>query len=529
MSSAVARIAARERSRGRRALAILGLLALIASAGAFVAMGRKASPESANRYWLLGVSFGATAAALLSLAALGERRKPFRELLRRSETGRAVLSLAVAGALAIFACYPWIAESARGKLGKVAWLIGALLIALGLVAWALAAWLSAEPKGKAASFVDVALFNAALALLLLEGALRLAGAFSSSPLFLPRGASLMADAEYVKSWLLRPGEIYHGSPANSQGFYDDEFARPKPADVFRIVALADSFGVGVVPRRHNFLTLLESELAGWAGDKRVEVCNLGVRGIGPEHYLALLAREGKALEPDLVLVCPFAGNDFAGQPSGDAFASRWDVFMTWRVLARVVRVWRAQAKLAAEGAPTDGAAGADMASSEADPPHILDWRLEQPTLPREEYLRIQLGRSLYFQPAAGEEPFRQRLPYLLEMNALARNLTGKPAVFALLPDEMQINPEHRRVMEGLARTRLDLEMPWRFLSRELEGDGAIALDLAPALREGQGTLGRVYHLQDTHWNANGNRIAAQEIARQLRERPDLAERARKKE
>src|SRR5262245_5040667 len=94
---------------------------------------------------------------------------------------------------------------------------------------------------------------------------------------------------------------------NSRGFLDTEFG-PKQPGRYRIVALGDSFGHGVVPYRYNFLTLAEAELQ--KARPGLEVYNLGIPRIGPREYLALLINEGLAYEPDAILVSFFVGNDF---------------------------------------------------------------------------------------------------------------------------------------------------------------------------------------------------------------------------
>ena len=42
------------------------------------------------------------------------------------------------------------------------------------------------------------------------------------------------------------------------------------------------------------------------------------------------------------------------------------------------------------------------------------------------------------------------------------------------------------------------------------------IDLLPRFQRAQRELERVYFLQETHWNVNGNRVGAEEAARQLR-------------
>ena len=104
--------------------------------------------------------------------------------------------------------------------------------------------------------------------------------------------------------------------------------------------------------------------------------------------------------------------------------------------------------------------------------------------------------------------------------------TGRPAVLVLIPDQLQVDPELRIRLDQVRPDasplfQWALDRPQTFLHTELAPDGVVLIDLAPALRQAHEDLGRVYHLRDTHWNANGNRVAAEEIARQLRRHPEL--------
>jgi len=109
---------------------------------------------------------------------------------------------------------------------------------------------------------------------------------------------------------------------NSVGFPDRKFTIPKPKNVLRIVALADSFGVmPMMPYENNHLTQLETELEGFAGSRKIDITNLGMVGNSPAHYLALLEEIGARLNPDLVLMYFFAGNDFVPFGSERAFAN----------------------------------------------------------------------------------------------------------------------------------------------------------------------------------------------------------------
>lgn len=88
---------------------------------------------------------------------------------------------------------------------------------------------------------------------------------------------------------------------------DSETAPEKPDGVLRILVLGDSQTDGYVNNDESFSTLLEAQLAsaGW----RAEVLNAGVAGYSPAQEYLWYDVHGAALQPDLVLVVFYAGND----------------------------------------------------------------------------------------------------------------------------------------------------------------------------------------------------------------------------
>jgi hypothetical protein len=98
---------------------------------------------------------------------------------------------------------------------------------------------------------------------------------------------------------------------NSAGFHDVEHQVEKFPNVYRIVVLGDSFIEGLaVPIESGFTQQLESLLQVEVKDRRVEVINLAVSGIGPAQYLRMLERLGLGYKPDLVLMAVYPENDF---------------------------------------------------------------------------------------------------------------------------------------------------------------------------------------------------------------------------
>ncbi len=119
---------------------------------------------------------------------------------------------------------------------------------------------------------------------------------------------------------------------NSAGFHDVEHRTDKPANVYRVVVLGDSFIEGLaVPIASGFTQQLESLLQLEVKNARLEVINLAVSGVGPAQYLRMLEQRGIAYKPDLVLMAVYPENDFwdsyhglSGGPSKAFYALQTD-------------------------------------------------------------------------------------------------------------------------------------------------------------------------------------------------------------
>jgi len=92
---------------------------------------------------------------------------------------------------------------------------------------------------------------------------------------------------------------------NSKGLRDAERSYEKPAGVFRIVVVGDSFvfGSGGVKASDRFTDILEKST------KKVEVINMGVPAFGSDQEYLYLKTEGLKYHPDLIILCAFE-NDF---------------------------------------------------------------------------------------------------------------------------------------------------------------------------------------------------------------------------
>lgn len=92
---------------------------------------------------------------------------------------------------------------------------------------------------------------------------------------------------------------------NSFGMRDREYARQKPAGVFRVAVLGDSFTWGFgVDNEEIFTEVLEKKLG-----SGYEVLNCGVSGFGRGQQLLYMQSDVLAFEPDALIVVAYPGND----------------------------------------------------------------------------------------------------------------------------------------------------------------------------------------------------------------------------
>ena len=366
------------------------------------------------------------------------------------------------------------------------WLSPEALVVLALVPWLLlqfTAWVIAH---RLVTFAVVA--PVLVTLVLLEGALRFFNAVRPTYVFY---------SDSYTRFRGQPGERRFDATLNSRGFNDTEHTIDRPANVgYRIVALGDSFAVGVVPQRDNFLTRLESLLS---ARQPVEVINMGVAGTEPADYLSILADEGLAYGPDLVLVNFFIGNDF------ETRSARWHERSYLVTLARAL--WRLGRSSEVVTLQTGG--DRDVYSD------------DKPGLHPDIFLEVQVDRTWVYE--RDSERFAAAVVRAAELLGQIRDISrqaGADMLVTLIPDENQIDRAlQSRVVEArnLLPGQLDWGQPNRLITHALAAEQIEVLDLLPVLSEAA-RHERAYKPADTHWNIEGNRVAAEAIAQAVADR-----------
>ena len=319
----------------------------------------------------------------------------------------------------------------------------------------------------------------------------------------------------------RPQTAFAGFVLNSRSFRTPEYAFEKRPGVARILTIGDSFTAasGGVPYSNHWPRLLEDDLN---ANRRteVEVINLGVPGVETGFELRLWQIEGSRLEPDLVILGFCIGNDFPlpedpSHPEVSLHAG-FTHFLASSDLARLIenlaRLRRAPEHLKkAPDIPRRSTGGFEIADYEYDS--------GLPSYDRSDYLEIvaRRMRSSHVDFSRRFQAGLDRLESRLRTFRDEVELSGARLLVVLIPDEYQLYPDLLREAAQTAGTNVkdyDVMRPQRELIERLRAQEIEFLDLLPPFQQAARSQS-LYRTQDTHWNLEGNRLAAIEIARYL--------------
>jgi hypothetical protein len=347
----------------------------------------------------------------------------------------------------------------------------------------------------------------AISVVLLELLMRIVAVWIPSPLFVRVGD---APRSVLNRFRQRPGDQRFGFPFNRGGHYDLEFVRKRDGEHL-VASIGDSFSIGSVPHAWHFTTVCEEGLG-------IPVCNLGAPGIGPPEYLRLLVDEALPLDPDIVVVCIFVGNDLTiadvehdlpDQALRTLFQRSES--LSWTVLHRLVRI---QMQNTREIVSTDALSHSPSTSS---PPWLTDPALETPSMSEDTYLRLEAQRA---EAVCSENP-ASMAAFKRTMLSIQQASRERTLVVLLIPDEFQVEDPLWNSIQSRAHRPLDRDRPQNLILPWLEQHDIPCLDLLPLMRAlptGNDGMRHLYHSRDTHWNARGNRVAGEALARFLKPR-----------
>lgn len=310
----------------------------------------------------------------------------------------------------------------------------------------------------------------------------------------------------------QPHAEYAGYVLNARGMRTHEYETAKAAGVYRVVVLGDSFVYGGVAEADHWCGFLERGLG-----RPVEVVRLGVPGTGPPFYLRMWELEAARLQPDLVVVGLFVGNDLfdeQGRSPGwrGALEQAAAVSYSVRLARNLLRLEVPKAARAPAPGRVHETGGFELPGTAYDD--------TQPTFSPEAFAEIERDRMTLCLGSARLRFASRRDRVVRVLRELRTQSEAQRArlVVLLIPDEYQVHPD---VAERAARAQgrglgdYDLDRPQRELAAALAAERIETVDLLPAFRDAARTT-RLYVPRDTHWNRAGHRLAGESLAERLR-------------
>jgi hypothetical protein len=233
----------------------------------------------------------------------------------------------------------------------------------------------------------------------------------------------------------------------------------------------------------------------------VEVINTGVGGWGPFHYAQYYQHYGRKFSPDLILIGFFVGNDtytvfnslnqtrtavlgrrISRQASSERFIKLKILFYNNSNIAR----------LFLNKGPTKRDFTRTNCSNFSD--QYLGTQATR--LPNHLKLSDEIKKSV-----------GNSVSQVTRVNKLAKQ-DNIPAIVVLIPDENQINEDlQKRLIDDSERKKFDFLMPQSVLIDVFKNYSIPAIDLLPTFNNKQGC----HYMNDSHWNIEAHRIAAQAI------------------
>lgn len=285
---------------------------------------------------------------------------------------------------------------------------------------------------------------------------------------------------------------------NSRGLRDHEVGK-KGGKTLRILGLGDSFTFGAgVKLEDSYLKVLERALQRPPlGQSEVEVINAGVSGYGPEHHLQFLKENMSSLEPDVVTIGFYVGNDV-----DDRIAKNFYLEDGWLYQQRKRHGIKSLVLYPVNNVLERHSHAFVFVRTRLD---TLLWRVGL-----RPYYVPEVFRQEYDDHMVQSWDFTSRT--LQDLAALAAQ-HGAKLLVVIIPTDFQVYPDvWKRYSEiyDLSPESIDLSKPQTLLREFGDRFGVQVLDLLPAFKKESARKSLFFPI-DGHWNEDGHRLAGEQI------------------
>jgi len=297
------------------------------------------------------------------------------------------------------------------------------------------------------------------------------------------------------------------SDYTTRGYLTEDILNNKK-DSHRILTLGDSFSVYLREKKQNYNHILQQEF-NESGRKDVEIVNAGMEAMGPGYYWHVMNNLGDLFKPDLIIVGFFVGNDFEEADFSVYIGNfivepknlykrylKYDQFRHWRIYRLLKNKYSRyrDAQLKKEEAKS-------QPSQEAG------------TFSQTTFLEVEKKRSWMFDKNNWRllnQQWRECSEIILKMKNWCDRRKIK-LVIAILPEQFQVDQALRQAVltkyDHIAKENLDLSYPNNLIVNFCRTHNIHCLDMLGQFQE-QGKTRQLYSVRDSHWNAAGNRLAA---------------------
>ncbi len=280
--------------------------------------------------------------------------------------------------------------------------------------------------------------------------------------------------------------------------------------------IGDSFTAasGGVPYSQHWAVLLEKHLKSTVS-KQIELIKLGVGGVGTQFELRLWQLEGSKLEADMVILAFCIGNDFTDEQGSLMPRSLFHSFLDG---SYVFRLAHNLYRLKGVAHPTEIMNHTQTNSKQQGGYEIKNdlYDPNKPTFTRPAFLDVVSNRMSITQKANHilfTRLFAHLKQVLLFFQDTVVNSNAKFVVM-MIPDEYQVYPSLLKEAahhKGNQPNDYNTDLPQTQLSHFFQENEIASLDLLPTFVE-QSENQILYRRQDTHWNIEGNQLAAKMLA-----------------
>lgn len=308
---------------------------------------------------------------------------------------------------------------------------------------------------------------------------------------------------------LEPLTNVNGFIVNSRGYYSPDYQLEKAENILRIGFIGDSFLIGVVPYPDHYINIFSKLFINDKKNSKVylETINWGKSCLGPNFEKKIFDIEVVKSKPDYLIWNFFVGNDFTDEqyensklPLKNYFVKNIYVLRLIRNLQKIVSGTYLSANFSMKGKTYSQGGYFDKLEITYNP--------NLSTFTHDKYLKVLKDKLIIFR----QDTFPyQSWNYIKSIFKSVRDQCSKNQIkcfIVIIPDELQVNKELQKQIGN--QESYDYKYPQKELTTFFKSENIPYLDLLPIFEKSAET-NNDYQPNDSHWNINGNKMAAEAV------------------